>query len=479
MTEVRTAGAQRSAQDLTPSGGVPITGRKAVALVAVLLLGVLAFQLNASMVTPALPHMAVELGVSASQIAQVSSLFFLAGSVAGMVLARWADFIGRRRVLVIVLCVLALGTLLCLFASSLPVLLVGRVLQGASAATFQLAYVILSEAMAVKVFGVTLGIITAVNGGVGGIDGWVGGLLTDAYGYRSIFLVVLVVGLFGLVGVLAVVPKVDPPRSEKGSMDWAGAAALSVGLIGMTYFVSQGSALGWLSPVALTFLVVTAVALVVFWRLEKRHASPLIAVQHLRSRQVWPLIATTTLALAGIFAVINFSVVLLSQGGAPGFEMTASRSALVYLMPAALIGVVTAPLAGWLAGRFGWIKVLRVGMTISLVVLAVVATLTFNPWVVAAMVAILGVSYNGLVLTTVNGLGVLLSPREAPSALPGLNGASFGLGASIGIGVVAPFIARGTSAGYTTGLWISVGITALALVASWFIAPRPEADAPA
>lgn len=79
--------------------------------------------------------------------------------------------------------------------------------------------------------------------------------------------------------------------------------------------------------------------------------------------------------------------------------------------------------------------------------------------------------FHGVVLTIVNGLGVLQSPREAPAALPGLNGAAFGIGAGLGIGIVAPFVATG---GYRTALWISVGITVLALVASLCLAPREE-----
>lgn len=440
-------------------------------LVAVLVIGVLSYQLNSSMLTPALPDMAKTLGVSATDIGQVSSLFFLAGAVSGVVLSRWSDFIGRRRALVIVLIVLAIGTLLCIFAPTLPILLVGRVLQGASSAAFQLSYVILNERMTPKVFGTALGIITAVNGGVGGVDGYLGGLLSDSFGYRSIFVVIFLFGLIGLVGVALVVPG-GRPAEVTGKMDWAGGATLSVGLISATYFVSEGSDVGWLAAPTLLFLAGAVVFFVAFWWIEKKRTTPLIAVQHLRSRQVWPVIATTILTLSGIFAVINFSVVLLSQGHAPGFGMSAADSALLYLMPPALIGVAAAPFSGWLAGKRGWILILRVGLFLSVLALAAIASFAFQQWLVFAMVAVLGVTYNGLVLTTSNGLGVLLSPAEAPAALPGLNGAAFGIGASLGIGVVAPFIGRATAAGYTTGLWISVAITLGALIASFFIAPR-------
>lgn len=369
--------------------------------------------------------------------------------------------------------VLSLGTLICLFAPSLTVLLIGRVLQGASSAAFQLAYVILSESMTAKVFGTTLGIITAVNGGVGGVDGYIGGVLADSFGFRAIFVVIFLVGLVALVCVQLVVPRAERPVSA-GRMDWWGAAALSLALICITYFVSNGSSAGWLAPVTLVYLVASVIFVLVFWFVEKRRATPLIAVEHLRSRRVWPVLATTVLTLAGIFAVINFTVVLLSQDKAHGYGLDAATSSLLFLAPAALVGVVAAPLSGWLAGRRGWIPVLRVGMVLSIIALIVIALLPHNQWTVFAMIALLGVTYNGLTLTTINGLGVVQSPAEAPAALPGLNGAAFGIGASLGIGIVAPFAAAGTAAEYSTALWISVAITVLALVASLLIVPRRD-----
>ncbi|MGN7950335.1 MFS transporter [Microbacterium sp. 22215] len=449
-----------------------VRGGRAVALVATLILGVLSYQLNASMLTPALPHMATELGVGVGEVSQVSSLFFLAGAIGGIVLSRWSDYIGRRRALFIVLGILAVGTLMCMFAPNLPLLLVGRVLQGASSAAFQLAYIILSESLSAKVFGTTLGIITAVNGGVGGVDGYIGGVLVESFGFRSIFVVIFIVGLIAILCVTLTVPK-DGPVVTSGKMDWWGAAALSVGLIGITYFVSQGGSAGWLDPMTLVYLAVAIVAFVIFWFVEKRRKSPLIATHHLKSRQVWPVVATTVLTLSSVFAVINFTVVVLSQTPEIGFGLDAATAAALFLVPAALVGVVAAPFSGWLAGKVGWILLLRVGLILSLAAVAAIALFPQNMPLVIASIAVLGVTYNGLVLTTINGLGVLMSPDDAPAALPGLNGAAFGIGAGLGIGIVAPFVAQGSIGGFSTALWVSAGIVALALITSLLIARRP------
>lgn len=115
---------------------------------------------------------------------------------------------------------------------------------------------------------------------------------------------------------------------------------------------------------------------------------------------------------------------------------------------------------------------LRLGILISLVALAAILLFTESKWIVFSAVALLGITYNGLILTTINGRGVLQSPDEAPSALPGINGAGFGVGASLGIGLVAPFVAQGTLGGYTTAMWVSIIITVLALVSSLLIVPK-------
>ncbi|WP_405483715.1 MFS transporter [Streptomyces sp. NBC_00009] len=465
---------RESAGPAAASDAPPLRGAQVVGLVATLLLGVISFQLNASMVTPALPDMAERLGGSVDDIAQVSSLFFLAGAIGGVILSRISDFVGRRKVLVAVLTVTAVGTLICFLAPSLPVLLIGRVLQGASSAAFQIAYVILNERLSAKVFGTALGVLTAINGGVGGVDGFFGGALSDRYGFRAIFAVILVVGVLAAVCVALFIPK-DRPSVTAGRMDWWGAGALSVALYCVTYFVSHGSSDGWTSPSTLGYLAGTLVSALAFGLVERGRATPLVSLTHLKSRRMWPLVTTTVLVLSGVFAVINFTVVIISQNPDTGFGLSATDSALLFLTPAALIGLGAAPMAGWFAGKRGWLTTLRAGLVLSIVALCVVAAFPLDKWLVIAAVAFLGITYNGLVLTTLNGLGVLLSPKDAPAALPGLNGAAFGIGAGLGIGIVAPYAARATAGGYATALWISVAITVLALGTSLFIAaPRTD-----
>ncbi len=446
-------------------GNVPL-------LVGTLILGVLAFQLCASMVTPALPSIAEQLGVDTTAVSQVSSLFFLASAVGGVFLSRWSDFLGRKKTFMIVMALLVGGTILSLFATSLPMLLVGRILQGASGAAFQLAYVTLNETLSAKTFATAIGVITAVNGGVGGLDGWWGGILTERFGFQSIFVVILAVAVLAWLAIAVVVPNTRP-AAETGTMDWAGASMLGLALISLTYFMSQGPSAGWTHWSTLALAAGAVAFFAAFWLVEKRVVTPMFPVEHMKSRQVWPVILTTVLALSSVFAVINFTIVLLSQDTTVGYGLDAATASLLFLTPPAMIGLLSAPLSGWLAGRFGWIRIARLGIIAAIVALLVIALFAENRWVVFAMVAVLGVAYNGMILTTINGLGVVMSPPEAPGALPGLNSAAFGIGASLGIGIVAPIVTLGTMGGYVTALWVSLGITVLALGAALLIKPRP------
>jgi MFS family permease len=121
-----------------------ISRRQLVLMVTALVLAVVSFVLNSSMVTPAYRDINTELGPDA--FVTMSTFFYLAGAVANVVLIRWSDYIGRRRVLLAILVILVVGTVVCLTATSLPVFVIGRVLQGMSNVTYGLAFLICENA---------------------------------------------------------------------------------------------------------------------------------------------------------------------------------------------------------------------------------------------------------------------------------------------------------------------------------------------
>jgi predicted MFS family arabinose efflux permease len=434
---------------------------------AALLCGVIAFQLNASMVAPAVPEIARKLDSTSSLVGISQTLFFLVGGIAGIVLTRYSDHAGRRKILIYSLLVMSVGTVVAMLAPNVLTLCAGRLLQGASGSVFQITYLILRDILTPKQFGPALGLVTAISCGVGGADQFLGGMLSDHWGFRSIFFVILVIGTIAIALTMRCVP--ESVADSPGSMDWAGAGALSAALIFVNLCVARGGSRGWATPVTAALFAIAFACFAAFWMIENRGRHPLISTRHLKSRQIWPIVATTLATLTGVFAAINFTVVVFSQDHRAGYGMSATQSALLFLSPAAALGVLAAPVTGWLAPRVGWRAVMWSGLSLSIAALLVSTLLLGHKWIVLAAFALLGVFYNGLALTTINGLGVILSPADAPGALPGLNGACFQIGAGLGIAIVAPVVASGAYASYEEAMWISTAIVIAALFASLWV----------
>ena len=281
----------------TADARIPANATKKSATLTALLLGVIAFQLNASMVAPAVPEIARKLASTPSLVGISQTLFFLVGGIAGIVLTRYSDHAGRRKILIYSLVVMSAGTVVAMLAPNVAILCAGRLLQGASGSVFQITYLILRDILTPKQFGPALGLVTAISGGVGGADQFLGGMLSDHWGFRSIFFVILVIGIIAIALSMRYVP--ESTADSPGSMDWPGAAALSAALIFVNLGVARGGSHGWASLAAVSLLAAALACFVAFWFIEKRSAHPLISTAHLKSRQIWPIVATTLATLTG------------------------------------------------------------------------------------------------------------------------------------------------------------------------------------
>ena len=112
---------------------------------AVLALGGVSYALLQSLVAPALPDIQHALHTSENSVSWVLTAYLLSASVATPVLGRLGDMYGKERVLLIVLVLLSVGTLISALATSLPLMLAGRVVQGAAGGIFPLAFGIIRD----------------------------------------------------------------------------------------------------------------------------------------------------------------------------------------------------------------------------------------------------------------------------------------------------------------------------------------------
>ncbi|MGW0701645.1 MFS transporter [Streptomyces sp. NPDC002867] len=471
-----TLGRRRSGSESDLAGRGP--------MLLAMVLAVLGYQINATMLSPALPDVIERLGTTTAAAGLSQTLFFLMAAIGQVTLARLSDQRGRKPMMIVCAFVLIAGNLLCVFAPNIEIFIAGRILQGVSAAMFTLAFLTLNQLLSPAGFGRAAGIITAVNGGLAGVDAVAGGQIADTIGFRGIFVCSTLIAVAGLIGVRRYVPDV-PPTTADAPFDARGITALSIGLTGVLVGLAQGAAWGWTSPLTLAFLLGGLLALVVFVVSQKSAANPVIDIDVLASRRAWPLLLTTICTLGGAFGAIALTIPLFSQDARVGLGLSAVAAAFLFLTPIQLIGVISAPLTGRLGPKAGWRRIVVAGAVANFVIFVFATLFLHHEWILVASLAALGVTYGGFMLTGLNGLAVTTAPKDKPGSLSGLNGACFGIGASLGIALASAMITAGsdahgpTAAGYQHAMYAALALLGIGVVASLLIQRPDPADAEA
>lgn len=458
------------------------TKRSTAAVMTALLVACFAFQLNASMLSPALERMAKELKTTDDVIGLTQTVFFTSAALFSLFLPRLGDMIGRRKLLTGMMALTAVGCVLSALAgmtSSVALLFVGRVIQGVAGPTVPVCLIMLRVAVPdPKRYGTLLGVITAVNGGIAGVDALAGGWLAQNFGFGSVFWTMAIIAVLAAVAVAFLTDESLVPGDHR--MDWSGTIALMVAVGALLTIFNELAKLSkanfWL--VAGLFLL-AALSAVAFWIQEERTSQPLVATVYLRSRSTWALLLTTTLTMTGVFAVMNGLVPGLAQNTGYGPGLGTDVVSFWTLTPYAIAGLLMGPVSGTLAGRFGYRKVLRVGLLGTVIGLGAILAISpsATPVLLLAVNVFVGITYAGMSNIMLNGLGVVLSPSDNPGYLPGLNAGAFNLGAGISFAILpAVSVALGSGLDGFQGAVIT-GLVLLALAfASSLLIPAPAVE---
>ncbi|MEB4615179.1 MFS transporter [Leucobacter sp. M11] len=339
----------------TRAAAAPIAPESAPrGMILALASAVLAFSMMQTLLVPALPVFAADLGIDAATAGWLLTAYLLSGAVAAPVIGSLGDRYGHRRVLMIAMLVFVAGAALAGLGTALPVILAGRVLQGSATASFPLAVAIVRGRMVGRDQAVAIGWLSGTLGLGAGLALVVGGAVTEIANWPWLF---GIGGLLGLASVLLVarfVPASAPGRPAP--QDLAGIALLTLVLLPLLLVISQGARWGWLSWPTLALAALTLVALIALIAVERRVAQPLIAPELVTNRA---LAATNLLTLFLGFVPYLFYVGLpvLLQAGAGGqighgLGVTATGAAL---LPGAVLvflgGRFTPALLARISGR--------------------------------------------------------------------------------------------------------------------------------
>lgn len=468
--------------ELKEKKGLDAGGKSIVSLMVALLVAIFAFQLNASMLSPALTTMERELNTSAASIALTQTIFFTAAALFSLFLPRMADLMGRKKVLLGMLAATTIGCVISALAPNVTFLMIGRIFQGAAGPIVPMCLIMLHQRVTEdKQYTKLMAILTSVNGGIAGVDALLGGWLAGNWGFRAVFWVMAIIAAAAIILVFLFAE--ESTAAETPAMDWLGAFFLVVAmgtLITAINEMQKLAAANW--TYAIILIVISAASFIAFWQTEKRKKDPMVSTFYMKQRRTWGLLITTTLTMTGVFAVMNGIVPAIAQDPKFGTGLGADVVSFATLTPYALIGLAFGPVAGILASKFGYLKVLRGGMIVTLagVALGFFVAGHASVWGLVLVSVILGFSYAGTVNIMLNGLGIVLSPKDNEGYLPGLNAGAFNLGA--GLSYVALYAAQnvvsqasGVTAGYTAAMMTGLILVVLGFAAS-FLIPRPGSN---
>src|SRR6516165_2057472 len=333
---------------LTPFGGL-VDNRRVTAVVGVLSLAVFMSSLDLFIVNLAFPYISRQYpGTSLSSLSWVLNAYTIVFAAVLVPAGRWADRIGRRRVFVAGLAGFTAGSVLCGLAPGVGLLIAARVIQAAGAGAMVPASLsLLLAAVPPPVRPKALGTWSALGALGAALGPVIGGALVQA-NWRWVFWINVPVGVAAVVLAVRVVPE-SKDETAQGRPDLVGALLLaaSVGLVALALVKAPGW--GWGSA---SFLGLLAASLACGWAMvarSRRHHSPVIELELLRSRTFSGAFAASILYYAGFGAFVlsavefltgvwHYSAVLAGLAIAPGPLMVLPFARLVAPRLAARLG---------------------------------------------------------------------------------------------------------------------------------------------
>jgi EmrB/QacA subfamily drug resistance transporter len=316
--------------------------------------------LDASIVNVALPSIGRGLHFSEQNLPWVVNAYVIAFGGFLLLGGRAADLLGRRRVFMAGLLVVAVASLLAGFAANQGELIAARAAQGLGAA------IISPSALSIvtNLFrdgaerNKALGVWGAVVGSAGAVGVLLGGILTDGLGWEWVLWVNVPVSLIALALTPGLIPE---SRSESTTrhFDAAGAVSVTAGLSLLAYALLDASSAGWGSTKTVSLLAAAVALIGAFVVIELRSQAPLVPFRIFRLRTLRGANVVGILLGASLFSMFFFISLYMQQvlGYSP------IHAGLSYL-PLALMIIVAAGFGGQLVTRFGFKPILAVGLAL-------------------------------------------------------------------------------------------------------------------
>ncbi|MGD0748465.1 MAG: DHA2 family efflux MFS transporter permease subunit [Acidimicrobiales bacterium] len=428
--------------------------------VAAVCIGAFMGQLDASIVTVALPTLQHTFDASVGAVTWVGLSYLLVLVATVTAVGRFADMWGRKLLYVYGFVLFTLASVLCGLAPGLAALCGFRALQAVGAAMLQansLAIIVL--VMPARSLGKAIGLQGAAQALGLALGPSVGGLLLAAGGWRLIFFVNVPFGLFGAVAAILLVPR-SQNLMARVRFDWAGLGIFFPAVVALLCAISFGAEVGWSSAAIVGLFVVAAVLGGLFVAHERRDRDPMMNLGLFRNARFSTGIASGLGSYLVMFGVLLLVPFYLERAQGLG----TARSGLELMAMPLAFGLV-APFAGRLADRLGARPLTVTGMAVVAVSLAVLgASRPPTAWFLVLLAAV-GVGMG--LFTSPNNASIMgAAPEQEAGMASGVLNMTRGIGTALGLAVTGTiFVGAGGDAGRAGGAAHAFTVTAYVLAA--------------
>jgi EmrB/QacA subfamily drug resistance transporter len=420
--------------------------------------GSLMIVLDSTIVNVALPSIRTSLGFSQSSLAWVVNAYLLTFGGFLLLGGRLGDLFGHRRLFLIGLIIFTCASFCCGLSNSQLLLITARAVQGfggaiVSAVALSLMMDLFTEpqerARAMGVYGF-------VAAGGGSIGVLLGGILTGALNWHWIFLVNVPIGAAVYVLSLRFLPS-NTKKTVQQKLDVFGAITITGCLLLAVFAIVNGNQSGWSSLQTIGLLLVAAILLAAFLRIESKVSSPLMPPNLFRIHNVRTANIIGVMWAAAMFAWFFISALYLQLilGYSP------LKVGLSFLPANLIMAIFSIGLSAKLVFRFGIKKTITIGLLLAGSGLLLFSQAPVNGHFVANILPSMlllgfgaGIAFNPILLAAMSGV----TPDESGLA-SGIVNTSFMMGGALGLAILASIAASRSSALLHRGLTEKTALT--------------------
>jgi DHA2 family multidrug resistance protein len=400
--------------------------------------------LDSSIANVALPHIAGSLGASYNEATWVLTSYLVSSAIVLPVSGWLSTVIGRKRFYMGCVLLFTVCSFLCGIATSLPLLIVARILQGAGGGGLQPSeQAILADSFSTEKRGMAFALYGMAVVVAPAIGPTLGGWITDNFSWHWIFFINLPIGALSLFLTSRMVE--DPPwikgRGRSGiRVDYIGLALIVLGVSCLQFVLDKGQEVDWFtSPMIRLMFGIGLPVLIGFFIWEWYHEDPIVDVRLLKNRNFG-----TAVFFSFVLGTVLFgSTVLIPEFLQVSLGYTAERAGMA-LSPAGFVLMAMMPIAGRItASKADPRMLISIGFLGTAFMLhrftVINLQIDFHTIMYLRMAQVLFMPFIFIPISTLNYVGV---PREKNNQVSGLSNFARNLGGSIGTSLLGTFLAR-------------------------------------